>query len=388
MQDRVRSINKTIQASEDQGNLSRAKLASMVTQVDLDRCSNFIENVRMERFKQVKNRQVRKLHILCSKNNKEHLPNINNNIKWFWHLPLLAIPSAIIHNIMDKNIFPYTLGCIKICRENIFFRLEEVHSSEQKLVSLQNQISCYWETIYYSKEQANNNRDSDNRFPLGVNANGTDSNRQALRHGNDKQTSNSNINSKWVINLCKTELTQAQKSVLSMGPNYAVSPNNIPNLDYITAIETVCSKLKEEDVAELRGEINGILSKTKTPKPNLNKEERIALNQLRKDRVILTANKGVAMVVLDKEDCNNKARDLLNTPAYKEIPKDPTNRIKTQLITKLRKIKKDSKLDEGTYRTMYPTGCVLPKFYGLPQIHKTGTPLGQLSLTGIQSPMG
>ena len=24
---------------------------------------------------------------------------------------------------------------------------------------------------------------------------------------------------------------------------------------------------------------------------------------------------------------------------------------------------------------MYPTGCVPPKFYGLPQIHKTGTPL-------------
>ena len=54
-----------------------------------------------------------------------------------WHLPLLAIPSAIIHNIMDKNIFPYTIGCIKICRENIFFRLEEAHSSERKLVSLQ-----------------------------------------------------------------------------------------------------------------------------------------------------------------------------------------------------------------------------------------------------------
>ena len=81
------------------------------------------------------------------------------------------------------------------------------------------------------------------------------------------------------------------------------------------------------------------------------------------------------MVVLEREDYNNKARDLLNTPAYKEIPKDPTNRIKTQLITKLRKIKKDSKLDEGMYRTMYPTGCVLPKFYGLPKIHKTGTPL-------------
>ena len=32
-------------------------------------------------------------------------------------------------------------------------------------------------------------------------------------------------------------------------------------------------------------------------------------------------------------------------------------------------------MNEGTYRTMYPTGCTVPKFYGLPKIHKTGTPL-------------
>ena len=142
-------------------------------------------------------------------------------------------------------------------------------------------------------------------------------------------------------------------------------------------METMCSKLKEEDAAELRGDINAILRKGKAPKPNLNKEERIALAQLRKDkdRVILTADKGVAMVVLDKEDYIIKARDLLSTPAYKELPKDPTSKINSQLITKLRRIKKDSKLDEGTYKAMYPTGCAPPKFYGLPQIHKTGNPL-------------
>ena len=114
-------------------------------------------------------------------------------------------------------------------------------------------------------------------------------------------------------------------------------------MDYITAIETVCSKLKEEDAAELRGEINGILKKGKIPKPNLDKEEKTALQQLRKDkdRIILTADKGITMVVLDKENYINKAKELLNTPPYKEIPKDPTNKIKAQLITKLRRIKKD-----------------------------------------------
>ena len=232
LQDRVRGINKTIQTREDQVKLSRGKLASMVTQVDLDRCTDFIEKVRLERFNQVKNRQVRKLHILSSKHNSD---------------------------------------------------------------------------------QDNNNRNSNNRITLGVNANRTDSNEQRYRHGKDQQTDDhnqDNLNNKWVINLTKVELTQTQRSLLGKGPNFAISPNNIPNLDYITAIETVCSKLKEDDADELRGEINGILKKGKIPKPNLNKEERTALNKLRKDkdRIILMVDKGVAMVVLHKEDYNNKAK--------------------------------------------------------------------------------
>ena len=268
---------KTIQDSEDLANSSKSNLGAILTQVDLDRCTDFIEKVRLERFKQVKNRQVKKLHILSNKH----------------------------------------------------------HSS-----------------------QVNNNRDNNNRVTSGVNANNIDSDEHRVRHGNEQQTreynqdnTKSNSNSKWVINSSKVELTRAQRSLLEKGPNFAISPSNIPNLDYITAIETVGHKLKEEDAAELRGEINGILKKGKIPKPNLDKEERTALHQLRKgkDRVILTADKGVAMVVLDKEDYINKAKELLNTPAYKEIPKDPTNKLKAQLITKLRRIKKDRKLDEGMY---------------------------------------
>ena len=84
------------------------------------------------------------------------------------------------------------------------------------------------------------------------------------------------------------------------------------------------------------------------------------------------------MAIMDKEDYNNKTQELLSQPGYRSIPRDPTNKIKAQLITRLRKIKKETSLDEGTYKAMYPTGCVLPKFYGLPKIQKTGNPLGPI----------
>ena len=135
--------------------------------------------------------------------------------------------------------------------------------------------------------------------------------------------------------------------MLAKGPNYAITPSHIPNIDYITAIESMCPKLKEDDAMELRVDINSLLRKAKVPKSNLTKQEKIGLYQLKKDkdRVILTADKGVAMVIMEKEDYNNKTQEILSQTVYRSIPRDPTNKIKVQLIIKLRKIKKETSLD-------------------------------------------
>ena len=79
------------------------------------------------------------------------------------------------------------------------------------------------------------------------------------------------------------------------------------------------------------------------------------------------------MVVMDRQDYINKANQLLNQSTYKVITKDPTNTIKNKLINILKNIKTKSGLGTNTYKSMYPTGCVPPKFYGLPKIHKPDT---------------
>ena len=52
-----------------------------------------------------------------------------------------------------------------------------------------------------------------------------------------------------------------------------------------------------------------------------------------KDRIILTADKGVAMVVLDRKEYIEKAENLLGQPAYRTIDRDPTNKLKAKLKT-------------------------------------------------------
>ena len=64
---------------------------------------------------------------------------------------------------------------------------------------------------------------------------------------------------KWGINLSNKPLTPAQRSVLAKGPNFAVTPRQPPNLEYITAIEAACTKLSQQDAEELRADINIVL---------------------------------------------------------------------------------------------------------------------------------
>ena len=190
-------------------------------------------------------------------------------------------------------------------------------------------------------------------------------------------SSNEEPNPKWVINLSNRPLTPAQRSVLAKGPNFAVTPRQPPNLEYITAIEAACTKLSQQDAEELRADVNRVLRSSHPPKPNLTKAQNIALRELKRDRdcIVLTADKGVAMVVLDKQDYINKSNQLLNQNTYKVISKDPTNTIKNKRINILKGIKTKTGLGSNTYKSMYPTGCVPPKFYGLPKIHKPDTPL-------------
>ena len=131
----------------------------------------------------------------------------------------------------------------------------------------------------------NKNRALDNNRQVNLarlDSNATRHNRQASNAGNNNSNNNNNnsdsnrdnlASNKWVINLSKQNLTQAQISVLAKGPNFSIAPNNIPNLDYITAVETMCSKLKEDDAMALRTDINALLRKAKIPKPNLTKKK-------------------------------------------------------------------------------------------------------------------
>ena len=58
------------------------------------------------------------------------------------------------------------------------------------------------------------------------------------------------------------------------------------------------------------------------------------MEKLRKDdtRIVLTADKGVALVVMNREDYEKKAEEVLSQPTYNNINNDPTSRYKNKFI--------------------------------------------------------
>ena len=91
--------------------------------------------------------------------------------------------------------------------------------------------------------------------------------------------------------------------------------------------------------------------------------------------MILTADKGVAMFVMNKDDYIKKAKALLDdTNTYKPITTDPTTKLKNGLINILKMMKREGKIDENTYRKIYPTGPVHPNSMGYQKFTKKMSP--------------
>ena len=289
----------------------------------------------------------------------KRIRNINNNIENLEHVKYM-------YECEQKGTV--SIEIYKECEEY----MENAKETRHKKV-LQRQVSNFDRLV--EKNSAKKSGHS-KQCHSGIYMN---SGRYMYQQGPDQNDQNTiNQKKKWVISLSDVPLTPTQKAVLAHGPNFAVTPRNPPILDYITSLEVACQKLNTNTAEELRSEVHRALRYSQPSKPNLKKEEMKALNQLRleKNQMVLTADKGVAVVVINRHDYIKKARTLLDdTNTYKPITSDPTTKLKYKLINILKMMKGEGSIDENTYKKVYPTWASAPKFYGLSKIHKEDVPL-------------
>ena len=98
-------------------------------------------------------------------------------------------------------------------------------------------------------------------------------------------------------------------------------------------------------------------------------------------KVLMSGSKGQILMCFNERGlicsiCPCYPQGKASSPTTK-IPGTLPPPLKTNWVIKL-------KQGSYSYKAMYPTGCVPPKFYGLPKIHKPDTPLRPIvSVVGL-----
>ena len=187
--------------------------------------------------------------------------------------------------------------------------------------------------------------------------------------------------SKWVINVSKRELTASERAILEKGAGFAIANKDIPYDDYVVATQEASRWLPKGQGLALNAEITEILNKARPSKMNITEPEMRSLKRLRKDEsiVVLPADKGKALLVMDKEEYIRKMEEKLSDETtYKRIEKDPTQEIKQELVQQLKELKDEGIIDEKLHKELSPGACQIPRAYGSPKVHKEGYPLREI----------
>ena len=200
------------------------------------------------------------------------------------------------------------------------------------------------------------------------------------------------IRKKWVINLSSKPLSDGEQSLLQKGPKFAVSSSKVPLTEYIAVTKRICDELSENtagrDCTEIYQKTKEVLQHFKDkkgPTRNTTRKEWKAIKTLREDSscVVLTADKGVALVIMDKSQYIDKCMALLNdTKVYKPC-KDTTKKLHRDIQESLQRLKREhgsSRLYDWSkmyYNKLLPTSnsSPAPRFCGLPKIHKANCPM-------------
>ena len=123
-----------------------------------------------------------------------------------------------------------------------------------------------------------------------------------------------------------------------------------------------------------------MLQKASPPEDNLSKNQRQALHSLKEDTeiIIIPADKGLATVILNKEDYIKKYNNHLDSGLDIKLQKYPTERIKREARTNLAILRDNGTINQSLYLKLKPTDSQAMRFYGLPKIHKATIPVRRI----------
>jgi hypothetical protein len=176
------------------------------------------------------------------------------------------------------------------------------------------------------------------------------------------------------------------------GLNFANTPKTIPITAHIVAnIEKGIKELPDKTKSSIRASVANILRHSKPPATkNMSDQQNLAMKRLKRDPSIqiISADKGTAIVVMNKDDYQHKINYLLDDPTtYLKITdkrRNPTSKVEKDMNSLLREIRSQpathnqetKQIQDKLYYFLHSTDAInVATFYGLPKIRKPEIPL-------------
>ncbi|XP_071653548.1 uncharacterized protein [Temnothorax longispinosus] len=213
-----------------------------------------------------------------------------------------------------------------------------------------------------------------------------------------------NINhKKWIINLSNKQIPDRVLKFLSLGDRFALpvdrkDKNDRVNsvVDIIKNFESNIHLIAEDIVEEARDRISNSLFRFLRKDKHTNYIDRFLLQEFKfcrsflrdNDDVLVTkADKGQVTVVMERNTYINRMTDLLSDSlTYKKLKNDPTRQITSKINGLAKSWRNKDIISEQLFRLLNCTNGNLPRCYGLPKIHKDGSPL-RIIVSTLGSPL-
>ena len=200
-----------------------------------------------------------------------------------------------------------------------------------------------------------------------------------------------------IFNFTNTQLTDAEKSLLTKGLNFCIPLSSLKYDDFLVPFEKLNRLLSKEPIWSANPDSRYVFKSnfkdlaissfySFNPKhipQNLTNAEIAAFRNLRKrkDIIIVKPDKGNGVVILPREEYTSKMETILSdTSKFQRIGniKNCLNHT-LSLEQKVRKfltdLFKQNVIDKETHDNLRPTGTAPGVLYGLPKVHKANHPL-------------
>ena len=186
-----------------------------------------------------------------------------------------------------------------------------------------------------------------------------------------------------IVNLSAYQLSDVEKSALSRGLNFALTPPKIRKGKYLANFEMLYNDLGQDgffsqnpndDQLYFQSRLKEIAFSSlynfnelrRNHRDNISREERHALHNLSKNQDIrvMKPDKGSGDVIMNTVDYNRKMEEIIHgTTKF-------ASHSNQDIYMVCRSIERKEQ-----YKKLYPNGLTISVLYRLPKVHKDGTPM-------------